>query len=480
MTRPSTDRTAARPSCCAASASASRASSPTTTSTSTIRAGHGARHRGGERRGQVDADEDPLRRPEARRRHDRGRRRAGVDGLAGRRDPAGHRHGLPALHARRQPDRAGERRARRREAARHRRQGPRRDRRDLRAPTASGSTPTRSSRTSGSASGSGWRSSRCSTAARKVIILDEPTAVLVPQEVDALFANLRELKAQGHTLIFISHKLDEVLAVADDITVMRRGTTVAAVRPAEVTARKLAELMVGSELPSPSTAESTVTDEEMLELARRHAHRRGGGAGCSSDVSLRSTAARCSASPASRATARPSSPRRHGHAHPTSGRVELPAPTSPPGRTRARRESGIGYIPEDRQRHGLLLDSPLWENRILGHQTRSRRVKGALDRPRRRPQGQPADRRGVRRPHPVDRHHRAGAVRRQPAEVHRRPRDERRPGAAGRLAPDPRRRRRRPGGDLGPHPGRAAPKGLAVLLISADLDELIGLSDTSR
>ena len=85
----------------------------------------------------------------------------------------------------------------------------------------------------------------------KVIILDEPTAVLVPQEVDALFDNLRELKKEGHTLIFISHKLDEVLAVADDITVVRRGTTVAAVRPADVTARKLAELMVGSELPSP-------------------------------------------------------------------------------------------------------------------------------------------------------------------------------------------------------------------------------------
>ena len=53
----------------------------------------------------------------------------------------------------------------------------------------------------------------------KIIILDEPTAVLVPQEVDALFDNLRQLKDQGHTLIFISHKLDEVLAVADDITV---------------------------------------------------------------------------------------------------------------------------------------------------------------------------------------------------------------------------------------------------------------------
>ena len=100
----------------------------------------------------------------------------------------------------------------------------------------------------------------------KIIILDEPTAVLVPQEVDALFENLRQLKAQGHTLIFISHKLDEVLAIADDITVIRRGTTVASVKPADVTSHKLAELMVGSELPSPSTEESTVTDRVLLSV----------------------------------------------------------------------------------------------------------------------------------------------------------------------------------------------------------------------
>ena len=100
----------------------------------------------------------------------------------------------------------------------------------------------------------------------KIIILDEPTAVLVPQEVDALFENLRQLKEQGHTLIFISHKLDEVLAVADEITVVRRGTTVASVKPADVTSHKLAELMVGSELPSPSTEESTVTDRVLLSV----------------------------------------------------------------------------------------------------------------------------------------------------------------------------------------------------------------------
>ena len=72
----------------------------------------------------------------------------------------------------------------------------------------------------------------------RIIILDEPTAVLVPQEVEALFGNLRGLKAEGHTILFISHKLDEVLDIADDITVMRRGTTVGEAKPADTTKRR--------------------------------------------------------------------------------------------------------------------------------------------------------------------------------------------------------------------------------------------------
>src|SRR6185436_5472329 len=91
-------------------------------------------------------------------------------------------------------------------------------------------------------------------------------AVLVPQEVEELFDNLRELKAEGLSVLFISHKLDEVLSVADEVTVVRRGTTIASVDPAAYTARQLAELMVGSELPSPSTESSTVTDEVLLEV----------------------------------------------------------------------------------------------------------------------------------------------------------------------------------------------------------------------
>src|SRR4051794_30790001 len=100
----------------------------------------------------------------------------------------------------------------------------------------------------------------------QVIILDEPTAVLVPQEVDALFENLRDLRKHGASVLFISHKLDEVLAIADDITVMRRGTTVGDAEPGKVTKRQLAEMMVGSELPSPEATERTVTDVVQLSL----------------------------------------------------------------------------------------------------------------------------------------------------------------------------------------------------------------------
>src|SRR6478735_82941 len=101
----------------------------------------------------------------------------------------------------------------------------------------------------------------------KILILDEPTAVLVPQEVDELFGNLRELKAEGLTIIFISHKLDEVRTIADEITVIRRGTTVGTADPKSVTNRQLAEMMVGSALPVPELRESTVTDRTVLALA---------------------------------------------------------------------------------------------------------------------------------------------------------------------------------------------------------------------
>ncbi|RMG99010.1 MAG: ABC transporter ATP-binding protein [Chloroflexi bacterium] len=82
----------------------------------------------------------------------------------------------------------------------------------------------------------------------KILIMDEPTAVLTPQEVEELFKTLREMAAVGHTIIFISHKLDEVLEIADRVTVLRRGKVTAVVDTAHTTKAELARLMVGREV----------------------------------------------------------------------------------------------------------------------------------------------------------------------------------------------------------------------------------------
>ena len=93
----------------------------------------------------------------------------------------------------------------------------------------------------------------------RVLILDEPTAVLTPQEAEVLFETLRAMAAEGRTVIFISHKLHEVKAVADRVTVLRDGRSVATVDAAEATPRSLAALMVGRELAG--SARETVTRE---------------------------------------------------------------------------------------------------------------------------------------------------------------------------------------------------------------------------
>jgi len=83
----------------------------------------------------------------------------------------------------------------------------------------------------------------------KILILDEPTAVLTPQEVESLFHTLRDMTQRGHTIVFISHKLDEVVAISDRVTVMRRGKVTAVNVPSrETTKAQLAKLMVGREI----------------------------------------------------------------------------------------------------------------------------------------------------------------------------------------------------------------------------------------
>ncbi len=310
-----------------------------------------------------------------------------------------------------------------------------------------------------------------------IIILDEPTAVLVPQEVDALFGNLRELKDAGNSVLFISHKLDEVLAIADDITVLRRGTTVGTADPATATKRELAEMMVGAELPSPQTAESTVTDDVQLQLEGVTLVDEFG-RNLLSDISLSIRRGEVLGIAGVEGNGQTEIVETiMGLRIPTSGTVRLGDRDVTRWHTRKLRETGIGYIPEDRQRHGLLLDSPLWENRILGHQTRPPSAKGPwISRSgARKDTERIVEEYDVRTPG-IDVPARALSGGNQQKLIVGR---EMSGDPVLLVASHPTR-----GVDVGAqaaiweHIKRARHDGLAVLLVSADLDELIGLSDT--
>ena len=144
----------------------------------------------------------------------------------------------------------------------------------------------------------------------RVLILDEPTAVLTPQEAEVLFGTLRQMADDGRTVIFISHKLNEVTAVSDRVTVLRGGKSVATVSTAESTPRSLAALMVGRELGEAEREPRPEPTGPMLELDDIWAAgkpRRGRGPG---GLARPCAPARSWRSPASRATASASSPRR--------------------------------------------------------------------------------------------------------------------------------------------------------------------------
>lgn len=310
----------------------------------------------------------------------------------------------------------------------------------------------------------------------EILILDEPTAVLVPQEVEALFANLRELKAGGSTILFIDHKLLEVLEIADSITVLRQGRTVATVKPEDVTAADLAELMVGSELPTPDTTESTVTDKVVLSVA-----------GLTVNNNERPVIESVSFDIHSGEIVGIAGVEGNGQSELidaimgtqeiAAGTITLLGDDVTHSSVRHRREAGVGYVPQDRHVEGLLLDSPLWENAALGHQTKPPFSKGPwIDRKgsRRRTEEIVRDF-NVKTPNIDVAAYALSGGNQQKLVIGR----EMSSDPTLLIAAHPTR-----GIDVGAQAAvwqsirDARSEGLATMLISADLDELIGLSDT--
>lgn len=309
----------------------------------------------------------------------------------------------------------------------------------------------------------------------RILVLDEPTAVLVPQEVEELFTSIRELTAQGQTVIFISHKLDEVREIADHITVIRRGKTVASVDPSDVSSHELAELMVGSELPTPEVQGVTGFTETVLlleDVAVTKDER-----SVLSGVSFRVRKGEIVGIAGVEGNGQTDLVDAIlGLVELASGRVQLADVDLTGLGVRQRREQGIGYIPEDRHRRGLLLSQPLWQNTILGHQSEAPIARGPwLDlRAARRRTDEIIAGYDVRTPGSGTTAHALSGGNQQKFIIGR----EMEAGPRLLIAAHPTR-----GIDVGAQAAvwdlmrDARMEGLATLLISADLDELIGLSD---
>jgi simple sugar transport system ATP-binding protein len=214
----------------------------------------------------------------------------------------------------------------------------------------------------------------------RVLILDEPTAVLAPQEVSELFVAIRSLIEQGCTVIFIAHKLPEVLEISDTITVMRQGRTVGTVKARDVTEHELATMMVGREVAlrvdrAPRAASTEICTVSNLRLVNAR------GADVCRDLSLSVKAGEIlglvgvegnGQAEVMEAIA--------GLRHVEDGRIVVADADIVPLSVLQRREIGIASIPEDRIAEGLATGASVAEN-IVATRLKDRRYvrNGLLD-----------------------------------------------------------------------------------------------------
>ena len=200
------------------------------------------------------------------------------------------------------------------------------------------------------------------------LILDEPTAVLTPQEVEEFFTILKRMREQGKTIIIITHKLAEVLAISDNVTVMRDGKVVGNVKTSETDKAELARMMVGREVllrvekPDAKTAGIVLKTENLKVAQHEGTHSLKGVsfevkageivgiAGVEGNGQTELIEALAGLTPIEDLT----------------GTIEFEGRDITKLNPRKRKELGIAHIPEDRHKRGLVLDFDLAENSILG------------------------------------------------------------------------------------------------------------------
>jgi general nucleoside transport system ATP-binding protein len=208
----------------------------------------------------------------------------------------------------------------------------------------------------------------------RVLILDEPTAVLTPQETAELFANLKALAAEGKTILIITHKLKEVMALADRVTVFRAGRSVAEVEKAATSPEELASLMVGrkvalhAEAPPEARPGAAVLEAEGVGLPD------GSLAGVSLAVHAGEVVgiAGVEGNGQSELLHLVLDPARHRG----TGKLRWFGKDAWGSGAAEVRDAGVGVIPQDRHREGLLLGSPVLDNFLLGLHRRKEFLRG--------------------------------------------------------------------------------------------------------
>jgi simple sugar transport system ATP-binding protein len=211
-----------------------------------------------------------------------------------------------------------------------------------------------------------------------ILILDEPTAVLTPQEADELFKIMRALTAKGKSIIFITHKLREVLRAADRITVIRLGKVIGSTTPKKATESKLASMMVGRDVLLRVDKRSKKPGKPVLEVSdlkvtddRNHLTVEGvsfdvhagevvGIAGVQGNGQTELVEALT------------------GLRQPFSGRIKLQGKNITSAHPREITEIGVAHIPEDRQRDGLVLSFPVADNLVLNSYYHKPYAKGVI------------------------------------------------------------------------------------------------------
>ena len=310
--------------------------------------------------------------------------------------------------------------------------------------------------------------------ASRLLILDEPTALLAPAEVDALFAMVKKLVAGGGAVVLVTHKLDEVARVADEVTVLRAGRSVAT-WSATIGTDAIARAMVGGEPPPPPARPPAPAAGAAIGLAVRDLHVRGPRGGGAGGVTLAVRAGEVLGVAGVEGNGqRELALAIAGLAAVQRGAVELAGADVTRASVAVRRAAGLAHLPEDRHLHGLIDDATLADNVALGRLgevvrrgTIDREAQGALTR-------RLLAEADVRPPDPEAR---AGALSGGNQQKLVVARELDRPGVRAVLAVHPTR-----GVDLAAiarirdRLRAAAERGAAVLFFAADLDELFALA----